>query len=380
MNQSRILLSPPHMSGNEQKYLQDAFDTNWIAPMGANIDAFELKLEQYLNNNKKVIALNSGTSAIHLGLILLGVQPNDEVICQSFTFIASVNPVLYLGATPVFVDSEISTWNMCPVALENAIQERIKKGKKPKAIILVHLYGMPAQLDEIISIAHKYQIPILEDSAEALGSTYKNKPCGSFGEVAIFSFNGNKIITTSSGGSLIVNDENQKQKAVFLATQSKDIALHYEHSQIGYNYRMSNICAAIGCGQMDVLSERISQRRSINAFYVNYFSSIESVEIHKEPSSDYYSNHWLTCILFQSTTVRDAFYLHLLNNEIEARFLWKPMHLQPVFADNLYFGNQVSESLFEKGLCLPSGSSMNNEDLNRIKTVMDNFFENKSNF
>uniref|UniRef100_UPI00404A858B DegT/DnrJ/EryC1/StrS family aminotransferase n=1 Tax=Flavobacterium sp. TaxID=239 RepID=UPI00404A858B len=369
-----ILLSPPHMCGLEQKYLQDAFASNWIAPAGTNLSAFENKLTSFLHTKSEALALNSGTSAIHLGLLLLGVQPSDEVICQSFTFIASVNPVSYIGATPVFVDSELATWNMCPIALEKAILHRIAHGKKPKAIILVHLYGMPASLDAILSIAAKYDIPVVEDAAEALGSTYKSKPCGTFGTIGVFSFNGNKIITTSAGGALIVPNTVWKAKALFLATQAKEVAPYYEHATVGFNYRMSNICAAIGCGQLDVLAERVAQRRAVHAFYSAYFLDKQEVEVLEEPSEAFVSNHWLTCILLKNAAVRDALQKHLANENIESRLLWKPMHLQPIFKSNLYFGTTISADLFAKGLCLPSGSQLSTSDLTRLKTVLDSFF------
>ena len=371
---SKIWLSSPHMGGTEQKYVQEAFDTNWVAPLGPNVNNFEIDLENYLNQNVFVGALSSGTAALHLGLILLDVKPGDEVICQSMTFSASANPIAYLGATPVFIDSEIETWNMCPIALEKAIKDRISKDKKPKAIIPVHLYGMPAKMDEIRRIANQYEIPILEDSAEALGSSYKNQKCGTFGDIAVLSFNGNKIITTSGGGAMVTHTKALKDKAVFLSTQARDNAPHYQHSEIGYNYRMSNICAGIGRGQMEVLDKHVNFRRANHQFYKELFSKINEVEILTEPTSDFYSNHWLSAILLQSYEQREALRLAFESENIETRPLWKPMHLQPVFKNAPYYGEKVSESLFERGLCLPSGSNLTESDRVRISNVIDNFF------
>jgi dTDP-4-amino-4,6-dideoxygalactose transaminase len=374
MPQEKIWLSSPHMGGTEQNYVNEAFATNWVAPLGPNVNNFESDLENYLNQNVFVGALSSGTAALHLGLILLDVKPGDEVICQSMTFSASANPIAYLGATPVFIDSEMETWNMCPVALEEAIKDRISKGKKPKAIIPVHLYGMPAKMDEIRAIANQYEIPILEDSAEALGSSYKNQKCGTFGDIAVLSFNGNKIITTSGGGAMVTYTKALKDKAVFLSTQARDNAPHYQHSEIGYNYRMSNICAGIGRGQMEVLDKHVNFRRANHQFYKELFSKINEVEILTEPTSDFYSNHWLSAILLQSYEQREALRLAFESENIETRPLWKPMHLQPVFQNALYYGEKVSESLFEKGLCLPSGSNLTDSDRARISNVIANFF------
>ena len=373
----RIFISSPHMSGFEQKYIQEAFDTNWIAPVGANLNNFESDLENYLNQNVFVGALSSGTAAIHLGLILLGVKAGDEVICQSMTFSASANPVAYLGASPVFIDSEMDTWNMCPIALEEAIIDRISNGKKPKAIIPVHLYGMPAKMDEIKAIASKYEIPILEDSAEALGSSYKNQKCGTFGDIAVLSFNGNKIITTSGGGAMVTHTKELKDKAVFLSTQARDNAPHYQHSEIGYNYRMSNICAGIGRGQMEVLDTHILKRRDMNAFYKELFSTIKGVKVFSEPHSDFYSNHWLSAITIDEKLVgksAEMLRIALENENIESRPLWKPMHLQPVFENCKYYGTKVAEHLFNSGLCLPSGSNLSENDKVRIKESLLNFF------
>ncbi len=374
MPQEKIWLSSPHMGGTEQKYVQEAFDTNWVAPLGPNVNNFEIDLEKYLDENVFVGALSSGTAALHLGLILLDVKAGDEVICQSMTFSASANPIAYLGATPVFIDSEMETWNMCPIALEEAIKDRISKGKKPKAIIPVHLYGMPAKMDEIRRIANQYEIPILEDSAEALGSSYKNQKCGTFGDIAVLSFNGNKIITTSGGSAMVTHTKALKDKAVFLSTQARDNAPHYQHSEIGYNYRMSNICAGIGRGQMEVLDKHVNFRRANHQFYKELFSKINEVEILTEPTSDFYSNHWLSAILLQSYEQREALRLVFESENIETRPLWKPMHLQPVFQNAPYYGEKVSESLFERGLCLPSGSNLTESDRVRISNVIDNFF------
>ena len=374
MNSKRILLSPPHMGGTEQDYIAQAFQDNWIAPIGPHITLFENRLADFLGENTQVAALQSGTAAIHLGLQLLGVQNGDEVLCQSLTFVASVNPILYLGATPVFVGSEKETWNMCPDALEKAILNRLENGIQPKAILLVHLYGMPAKMDEIVTLSRKYNIPILEDAAEALGSTYHGKPCGTFGDFGVLSFNGNKIITTSGGGGLICQSETAKEKAIFLATQAKEDAIHYEHKQIGYNYRMSNISASIGLGQLEVLSKHIQLRRQNHAFYQQLFDTLSEVTLHQESNENFISNHWLNVIQLASFEQREALRLHLENNNIESRPVWKPMHLQPLFQDNLYFGDNLETELFNKGLCLPSGSSLSAEDLNRIKTALELFF------
>jgi dTDP-4-amino-4,6-dideoxygalactose transaminase len=377
MGNSKIWLSSPHMGGNEQKFVKEAFDTNWVAPLGPNVTGFEIDLENYLNNDVHVAALSSGTAAIHLGLVLLGIQSGDEVICQSFTFSASANPILYLGAIPVFIDSEPETWNMCPVALEDAITDRISKGKKPKAIIPVHLYGMPYKVDEIRIIANKYKIPLLEDSAEALGSKYKGQKCGTFGDVSALSFNGNKIITTSGGGALVTNDKKVKEKTIFLATQARDNAPHYQHSEIGYNYRLSNICAGIGRGQMEVLDSHIQKRRAMHEFYLDLFKNNDAISVFNEPSSDYYSNHWLSCIIInpeKSKKTREELRLALENANIESRPLWKPMHLQPIFENYSFYGSNISENLFNNGLCLPSGSNLNEDDKTRIRITFDDFF------
>lgn len=370
MNNNRIWLSLAHMGGHEQKFIQEAFDTNWVVPMGPNVDAFEKELANYLDSDVSVAALSAGTASLHLALIILGVQNGDEVLCQSFTFSASANPIVYQGATPIFIDSEKDTWNMSPEHLERAIKERLSKGKKPKAIIPVHLYGMPANMQEIQDISTKYEIPIIEDAAEALGSKYKNQHCGVLGEMAILSFNGNKIITTSGGGALVAHNEEYIKKARFLATQARDTAPHYQHTQIGYNYRMSNVVAGIGRGQMMVLPDRIEQRRANNQFYRQQLEGIEGISFQTEPSFDYYSNYWLTSILVdpQKTNgkTREDLYLVLNELNIETRPLWKPMHMQPIFKDCPFYGDGTSELLFRDGLCLPSGTSLTMDNLQKV--------------
>lgn len=379
MTNKRIFLSLSKQSGFEQKYIQKALEDNWITSGGPNVNDFEKVLKNYLDDKIFVTALNSGTSAIHLALILLGVGIGDEVICQSLTFSASANPILYQGAIPVFVDSETETWNICPKSLEIAIQDRISKGKKPKAIIAVHLYGNPYKVDEIHTIAKRYEIPVLEDSAEALGSTYKGKKCGTFGTYGVLSFNGNKIITTSSGGVLISNSQSSKEKAIFYATQSKDKAIHYEHSQIGYNYRMSNVCAGIGLGQMEILKQNIIARREINSFYERIFKNIDEIYFFQVANNDCFSNYWLSTILVEPNEKknidRESLRLAFESANIECRPIWKPMHLQPLFINYPYYGNNVAEYLFERGLCLPSGSYLTNHEKDRIKEVIFNFFK-----
>lgn len=372
----KIWLSLAHMSGEEQKYIQEAFDTNWVVPLGPNVNAFEESLANYLGNDKKVVALVSGTSAIHLALIQLGVGVGDEVICQSFTFAASANPIIYVGATPVFIDSEEQSWNMSPYFLEKAIKDRIKQtGKTPKAIIPVHLYGMPANMDAIVEIATRYQIPIIEDAAEALGSTYKGQNCGTFGQFACLSFNGNKMITTSGGGALVCSTNEEAKKTMFYATQARDEAPHYQHSEIGYNYRMSNICAGIGRGQMTVLDSHVAHRREIHSIYSSRFNNISGIALLENPNDDFASNHWLTCILVDSEVTgftSEELRLAMDNANIETRPLWKPMHLQPVFADAPFYGDGTSELLFEKGLCLPSSPVLSREDISRVIDVILN--------
>lgn len=368
----KIWLSTPHMGTTEQKYIKEAFDTNWIAPLGHNVDAFEDSIIRY-SNVKHAVALSTGTAAIHLALIVLGVEQGDEVIASTFTFSATINPIVYLGAKPVLVDSEPDTWNMSPYLLREAIKDRLSKGKKPKAIIPVHLYGMPANMDEIMEIANQYEIPVIEDAAEALGSRYNNKQLGSFGLMAIFSFNGNKIITTSGGGALISNDEELITRARFLSTQARDDAPYYQHSVIGYNYRMSNVLAGIGRGQMEFMEERLTQRRNNYFFYKRSLEKYEGVSILEEPDKKYFSNHWLNAILIDPK--KTGITLHTVQKElerenIESRRLWKPMHLQPVFSSCPAYLNGVSEDLFNKGICIPSGSNLTDEDRYRVLKVI----------
>ena len=365
------------MGGAEEQYVKAAFETNWIAPLGPNVSGFEESIERYLGKDNYVAALSSGTAAIHLALIIIGVKPGDEVICQSMTFSASANPIAYLGATPVFVDSESETWNISPIYLEKAINDRIAKGKKPKAIVAVHLYGMPYNVDAIREISKKYDIPVVEDSAEALGSMYKGQKCGTFGDISILSFNGNKIITTSGGGALVSRRQEDKAEAVFLATQARDDAPHYQHSHIGYNYRLSNVCAGIGRGQMEVLDDHVELRRKMNIFYRDIFEGIEGVRVFKEASDDVKSNHWLSCLVFDKITPDrnpDGFREALLVENIESRPLWKPMHLQPIFKDSPYYGDGTSEFLFKSGLCLPSGSNLDNTERARISKAILTYF------
>lgn len=374
MSNSKIWLSSPHMGGTEIKYIQHAFDTNWIAPLGPNVDGFEHDLEKYLSQEVSVAALSSGTAALHLALIILGVKAGDEVICQSMTFSASANPIAYLGATPVFVDSEPATWNISPTFLRQAIEDRISKGKKPKAIIVVHLYGMPALIDEIVEISQHYQIPIIEDAAEALGSNFKNRPLGTFGDLAILSFNGNKIITTSGGGALVSQNKEWVKQARFLSTQARDPAPHYQHSQIGYNYRISNVLAGIGRGQMEVLAQRVSQRRFNFEYYKKALCELDEISFPDEPGNDFFSNRWLTTILFKSTDTRLKVYNKLNDLNIESRPLWKPMHQQPVFEKYPFYGHNICTDLFERGLCLPSGSNLKEEDLKKVIEGIFNAF------
>ncbi|KJD36876.1 pyridoxal phosphate-dependent aminotransferase [Tamlana sedimentorum] len=375
-------MAPPYKTINEVKYVEEAILNGEISNYGENLSAFNKKLERYFSKPNKIALLNSGTSAIHLALIQLGIKANDEVICQSFTFSATANPICYQKAIPIFIDSEADTWNMCPVQLEIAIKDRLSLGIKPKAIIVVHSYGMPAKMDDIVKISKKFSIPIIEDAAGALGSTYKGLKCGSFGEFGIISFNGNKIITTSSGGALICSSEDQKIKANFVATQAKANEPFYHHEEIGYNYSMSNITAGIGRAQMEVLKERVLKRREINAFYKEIFESINGITLLSEPSQYYYSNHWLTCILINFEEVgfsNGDLKMELEKYNIETRFLWKPLHLQPVFSDFPYYGRVISEQLFNTGLCLPSGSNLTKQDKNNIKTVIMRFISNKIN-
>nr|WP_322626390.1 DegT/DnrJ/EryC1/StrS family aminotransferase [uncultured Flavobacterium sp.] len=375
---SKIWLSPPHMGGAEQEYVKQAFEQNWITSLGPNVNAFETSLEAYLGNDKKVAVLSSGTAALHLALLLLGVGKGDEVLCQSFTFAASVNPVLYVDATPIFIDSEPESWNICPGFLEEAIKDRINKGKKPAAIIAVHLYGMPYKHKEISEIASRYDIPVIEDAAEALGSSYNGIPCGTLGQVSVLSFNGNKIITTSGGGALVCSTAQQKADVIFLATQAKDDAPHYEHSTIGYNYRLSNVSAGIGRGQMEVLEQRVGQKQELNRLYRDFFSGIDGVEVFTDYKDSVKSNHWLTCVVLDQNKTpgktAEGLRLWLEKDNIESRPLWKPMHLQPVFKQSIYYGADVAENLFKTGLCLPSGTGMDNMERERIFNSLSGYF------
>lgn len=394
--QDKIWLSLATMGGAEQRFVQEAFTTNWVAPLGPNVMGFEQDLAAFLKTDKPVAALSSGTAALHLALQMLGIGPGDEVICQSFTFVASANPIVYLGAKPVFVDSEPGTWNLSPVFLEEAIKDRIDKtGRKPKAIIAVDLYGMPAKWDKISAIATNYDIPLIEDAAEALGSSYNGRMCGTFGKFGILSFNGNKIITTSGGGALVCPDEAAQKKTVFLATQARDPAPHYEHTEIGYNYRLSNVCAGIGRGQMLALPRFIERRQEIHALYTKLLANVPGVSVMQAPSATHNSNYWLTTILIggdetedrgqkmedgrreavdteammeMRERVREAFD----TENIECRPLWKPMHLQPVYHDAPFYGDGTSESLFYRGLCLPSGAGLLDSHIERVANIIRN--------
>lgn len=363
----RIWLSLAHMGGREQDFIKEAFDTNWVVPLGPNVDAFEQSLVEYLHEDRYVVALSAGTAALHLGLILLDVKPGDEVICQSFTFAASANPISYLEAKPVFVDSEKDTWNMDPVLLEEAIKDRLRKtGKLPKAIIPVHLYGMPAKMDEIMDIAGRYGIPVLEDAAEALGSELNGQKCGTFGELAALSFNGNKMITTSGGGALICRTEEEARQTKFYATQARDAAPHYQHTHIGYNYRMSNICAGIGRGQMTVLEDHIAHHRHVHDLYAKAFEDVDGITLKSNPDDRFNANYWLSTILIdpeKTGTNYDEVRVQLDAKGIETRPLWKPMHLQPVYANNPRYVNGISERLFNMGLCIPAGPWVTDEDV-----------------
>lgn len=371
----RILLSYVHMGGTEMEWVEKAYREDWVVPLGPNVDEFEHRLEKYLDA-PYVVALSAGTAAIHLGLVSLGVGPGDEVICQSFTFAASANPVKYQGADPVFVDSEPDTWNMSPEALEAAIIDRKEKtGKYPKAIIPVHLYGMPAKLDEIMAIAKKYNIPVVEDAAEALGSEYKGVKCGTFGEFGCLSFNGNKVITTSGGGALICRTKEEADRAKFYATQARENRPYYYHEVIGYNYRMSNICAGIGCGQMDVLADHVELRRNIHRFYTEALADVPGVTVQQNPSADFDSNFWLTTIQIDPATGKDPETARQIMAEagVETRRLWRPMHMQPIYKDAPYYGGDCCERLFDRGLCLPSGSSLKQEELQYIVDVLKGY-------
>lgn len=405
MNKKRIYLCLAHMSGNEMKYIQEAFDTNWVVPLGPNVNGFEADLKAFAGENKEVVALSAGTAAVHLALLACGVKPGDEVLVQTFTFCASSHPVTYLGATPVFVDSEPDTWNMDPQLLETAIKDRMEKtGRKPKAIVPVYLYGMPAKIDEILAVAENYDIPVIEDAAEGLGSRYDGRVCGTFGRYGVLSFNGNKMITTSGGGALICPDEAAKQKIMFYATQARESYPYYQHEEIGYNYRMSNICAGIGRGQMTVLNEHIAHHQHIAKLYKELLADVKGITLHENPSPRYDSNYWLNTILLDEDlkvkgeerayaaaiqgavggaagVTHEAKTLHtncepnrnveamrmaLDEAGIESRPLWKPMHKQPVYRNNPCYVNGVSEALFKRGLCLPSGPCVTDEDVRYI--------------
>jgi dTDP-4-amino-4,6-dideoxygalactose transaminase len=374
----KIWLSSPHMGHLEKEYLTDAFDSNWIAPLGPYVNRFENDLSIRMDG-LPVAALSSGTAAIHLALILLNVKAGDRVICQSMTFSASANPIAYLGAEPVFIDSEADTWNMDPILLEQAIESGIAEGKKPKAIIPVHLYGMPAKMNDIMTIAQKYEIPVIEDAAEALGSSISGRPCGSFGDFGVLSFNGNKIITTSGGGALVAKDSKLIEKARYLSTQARDPAPHYEHSTIGYNYRLSNICAAIGCGQLVSLEEKISNRRKNFDFYKSELGRYDFVKFTNEPDS-YFSNRWLSTVLIDSSykVSAEKLRIYLEQFNIETRPLWKPMHMQPVFSNCIKFVSGVSENLFAHGLCLPSGSNLTSVQIEFVVDKIKEYFKNAS--
>lgn len=375
---NRIYLSSPHMGGQEQAFVKEAFDTNWIAPLGANVEGFEKDLARY-TGAAHAAALVSGTSAIHLALIMLGVTQGDEVLCSSFTFSASANPIVYQGATPIFVESEADTWNICPDALETAIKARLAKGSRPKALILVHLYGMPSKMDDIVSICERYDIPLIEDAAEALGSSYNGQALGTFGIMGILSFNGNKIITTSGGGALISDSEELVKKARFLATQARDNAPHYQHSHIGYNYRMSNVVAGIGRGQMLVLDERIDMRRKHFERYQAFFRDVPGVKVTPLEQKPMLSNRWLSTVLIDPKETagldRETVRTKLETFNIESRPLWKPLHLQPIFINCPYYGDGLSAKLFEQGLCLPSGSNMTENDVERIESALASIFK-----
>lgn len=372
----RILLSYVHMGGTERDWVEKAFESEWIVPLGPNVDEFEHRLEKYLGA-PNVVALSAGTAAIHLALVALGVGAGDEVICQSFTFAASANPIKYQGADPVFVDSESDTWNMSPDALEEAIIDRKKQtGHYPKAIIPVYLYGMPAKMDEIRAIANKYGIPIVEDSAEALGSEYKGKKCGTLGNYGCLSFNGNKIITTSGGGALVCHSKEEADRVKFYATQAREQRPYYYHETIGYNYRLSNVSAGIGCGQMDVLQEHVELRRAIHKFYTKELAEIDGLSVQQNPSADFNSNFWLSTVVIDPKTGKDPESLRqfMLDAGVETRRLWRPMHMQPVFADAPYYGGTTCETLFDRGLCLPSGSGLKEEELRYVADKIKEFF------
>lgn len=367
---NKILLCLAHMSGDEQKYIQEAFDTNWVVPLGPNVDGFENDIRGFLGEGKEVVALSSGTAAIHLALVALGVKAGDEVMVQSFTFCASANPVVYQGATPVFVDSEPDTWNMDPDLLDAAIHDRIlKTGRKPAAIISVSLYGMPAKMDSLLAVSAKYGIPLIEDSAEAIGSMYKGRKCSTFGHFGVLSFNGNKMITTSGGGALVCHDAGVKKRIMFYATQAREAYPYYQHEKIGYNYRMSNICAGIGRGQMNVLEKHVAHHRHLHKMYADLLQDDARVAVKSNPSADFDSNYWLTTIVLDGVNP-DELRMALDREGIESRLLWKPLHLQPVFASSPAYVNGVSENLFGRGLCLPSGPKVSENDVRYICDVV----------
>lgn len=368
-----IYLSPPHMSGREMKYIQEAFDTNWIAPVGPNIDAFEMELCQYIGG-KHALAVSSGTAALHLALLALGIGRDDIVLCQSLTFVATANPIMYVGATPVFIDSEPVTWNMCPNALEDAITHYLNAGKKPKAVIVVHLYGMPAMLDEILYLCGKYEIPLIEDAAEALGSEYQGRKVGTFGDIGILSFNGNKIITTSGGGAMLSDNTKYIDRTRFLATQAREPAAHYEHREVGYNYRMSNVCAGIGRGQLEVIGERVLQRRGNFQFYQNALRNIPAIRF-QDGLNGMFSNRWLTAFVLENRKVGPHDVQNaLLEHGIESRPVWKPMHCQQIYKTLPRFGGSVSERFYNHGICLPSGSNLSNDDRALIARIVSGCF------
>lgn len=373
----RLYLSPPHLGRHELNYLHKAIEDNWVAPTGPNLDGFERDICEF-TGAQHCVALTSGTAAIHLGLRLLGVGPGDEVLCPSFTFVATANPILYLGATPIFIDSEAETWNICPERLREALEDRQRQGRRPKALILVHLYGMPAKLREILALAAEFEVPILEDAAEALGARYQGQPLGTFGEVGVFSFNGNKILTTSGGGALVTNNTEWALKSRFWATQAKDDAPYYQHSELGYNYRLSNLLAGIGRGQMELLESRVKKRREIFAWYTKHLASLPGITLGPTEPVGAHSNRWLTCLLLnpaEITVSPEQLRKHLETRNIESRPLWKPLHLQPLFGTTPSFGGNICEKLFNQGLCLPSGSAMTDADLQRVAEAVQDVIQ-----
>lgn len=375
----RIFLSFPHLGGYEMKYIEEAFKESWVVPLGPNVDMFEQRLGDYLGESH-VVALSAGTAAIHIGLVMLGVEQGDEVLCQSFTFSASANPVVYQGAKPVFVDSEPDTWNMSPDALEEAIIDRHRvTGRYPKAIVVVHLYGMPAKMDEIMAVAGRYGIPVLEDAAEALGSEYRGRKCGTIGRYGALSFNGNKVITTSGGGALICPTADAAARVKFLVTQAREKVPYYYHKVIGYNYRLSNVSAGIGCGQMEVLADRVERRREIHGLYAKLLGDIPEVRVHGNPSSDVNSNFWLTTILFDERLgfTPEDLRQYLDTNNIESRWLWRPMNIQPVYVDAPFYGDGTAERLFGHGLCLPSGSILTDDEIAAVADAVRTFVKSK---